>query len=575
MKYSNDIIAFWQQLYKIGSDILSIDKKKATSILFAKIGLAILPLIQMYLIKTLIEELTREYPSRDQMIILVAAFGILQFLITILGQFSNIREISLQQDVSDAFADKIIQKTTKLSLTTLEDPASQNTLFLAQQQARLRVNQLLPSIYNAISGSISIALLVLFFLSLKAYIFLVILFFALPVTLQKWMLGKKNTDLEFSLAPQERESHYLFQVLTGNQWVKENRIFGFGAGFRERFLKLRNSIAKEKNNIQQLGLKQALWIELIEISLSIGIIVYLSIQTMDSRITLGLFILYLQGIQRLQSSSRSFFQSLLQLFQLRTFLKDLYAFFGLPEQVIEEWVSHEKDNLIVEGLSFSYPGALKDTISGIHLKANKGEVIAIVGENGSGKSTLVKLISGLYTQDEGSIRFRGSKTVLFQDFQQYQYTVEQNIHFMDNPGDNESIKAHEAAKLSDADTFIKNLAKGYQTQLGMLHQDSVQLSGGQSQKLALARIFYQKHDLVILDEPSSSLDAFAELDLYRKIRDEFNESIVLLISHRLYNLKIADRIYVMQNGNIIDEGSFQELISREGIFLSMYEKQKI
>lgn len=575
MKYSNDIIKFWQELSWIARDILLTDKRKAASIFYSKIVLAILPLVQMYLIKNLIEDLTRENQSIDQSIILIAAFGLVQFLITLLGHYSNTREVSLQQHVSDAFADKIIRKTALLPLTTLENPAFQNTLFLAQQQSRFRVNQLLPAIYNTISGLISIALLVLFFLSLKAYLFLLILLFALPITLQKWMLGKKNTDLEFNLAPQERESHYLFQVLTGNQWVKENRIFGFGNSFREQFLIIRHAIAKEKNNIQLQGFKQTIWIELIEIILSIGIVVYLSIQTMNASITLGLFIIYLQGIQRLQSSSRSFFQSLLQLFQLRIFLKDLYAFFGLPENVVEKASCQNSSHLIIEDLSFRYPGALNDTISGIQLKANKGEVIAIVGENGSGKSTLVKLISGLYPQDKGTIRFEGTKSVLFQDFQQYQYSVEKNIHFLENPGVNESMMAKEAAKGSDAHAFILKLARGYQTQLGTLHQDSVQLSGGESQKLALARIFYQKNDLIILDEPSSALDAFAELNLYTSIRKEFNESIVLLISHRLYNLKLADRIYVMQDGIIVDEGSFQELISREGIFLSMYEKQKI
>lgn len=119
------------------------------------------------------------------------------------------------------------------------------------------------------------------------------------------------------------------------------------------------------------------------------------------------------------------------------------------------------------------------------------------------------------------------------------------------------------------------MTKGYQTTLGNLHQNSTELSGGQWQKLALARIFYHKKSLVVLDEPSSALDAFAELDLYQNIRKEFKENIVILISHRLYNLKLADCIYVMQDGRIVDQGNFMELISREGLFKSMYEKQKI
>lgn len=582
MKYKEDFASFWEQIQIITRDILSTNLKKSRAILVSKIISSLLPLVQIYLIKMLIDQITiQKNQSTNQLIFILISYGITQLLASFLSQYTTNWETSLQLEVSDHFSNKIIIKTSNLEYSTLEDPSLQNNLYLAQQQARLRVNQLLPSIYNSISALLSILFLVIFFIGLKAYFFLIVLLLALPITFHKWRLGKKTTDLEFELAPKERESNYLFQVLTGLPWSKEIRTFGFSTAFQTRFQKIRKKIASDKNKIQQDGIKKGLIIEILEISFSLGILLYLSLNALDSKISFGLFILYLQGIQRLQSSSKTFFQSLLQLFQLRIFLKDLYSFLALPEKEKHTEPSTNINEIIIDNVTFSYPNAKSQALKNINLFAQKGEVVAIVGENGSGKSTLVKLLGGLYSPLSGKILINGKKinigsgSILYQDFQQFQYSAESNIHFLLDAPESETKKARIAAEISTADEFIQKLAKGYQTNLGNLFEESTQLSGGQWQKLALSRIFYRKKDFIVLDEPSSALDAFAELDLYKKIKKEFKDSIVILISHRLYNLKMADRIYVIQEGKIVDQGKFTDLINRDGIFKSMYEKQKI
>jgi ATP-binding cassette subfamily B protein len=583
MKYLEDFGAFWLQLKIIGTDILSINKKKAISILFLKSLTAILPLLQIYLIKMMIDQLTNPSTSTIQIISLLSFFGIIQLATALFSQYSIVTETSLQQQVSDEFSTRIIGKTSKLDYTTLETPGFQNNLYLAQQQARFRVNQLLPSIYNTFSAVLSIFFLIILFVSLKAYFFLLIVILGLPLTIHKWTQGKKSTDSEFKLTPKERESNYLFQVLTSLSWSKESRTFGFVSHFQEEFLKIRSLIAAEKNKIHYSGIKQGFLIETIEVIVNIGILLYLSKGILDAKISIGLFILYLQGIQRLQTSSKSLFQSLLQLFQLRLFVKDLYLFLELPEKTSTNDLSKPMkiEAVSIENLTFTYPNSEKPVLDNINLYAKKGEIIAIVGENGSGKSTLVKLLAGLYEPNEGKLTFHQSESAsesrsfLYQDFQQYQYSAESNIHFKLTPTSEETKKAISAANISAAGEFINQMKNGYQTKLGHLHEESKQLSGGQWQKLALARIFYRKQGLVVLDEPSSALDAFAELDLYQNIKKEFSNSIVILISHRLYNLKIADRIYILKDGKIADQGNFQELIAREGLFKSMYEKQKL
>lgn len=583
MKYIKEIETFWSQIKTIGRDIFKTNSSKSLRILIGKILAGLSPLIQIYLIKLIIDQLTTKSTLDNRFFALILIFGAIQLLNNIISQFSSAWETGLQQEVSDQFANRIISKTSKLEYSVLEEPSFQNTLFLAQQQARFRVNQLLPALYNGFSSTISILFLVALFVGLKAYFFLVILVFALPISLNKWLMGKKTTDLEFKLAPKERESNYLFQVLTGLPWAKEKRTFDFNHNFQEQFQQLRAWIAREKYRIQLDGIKKGSIIETIEVAATIGIIYYLARNTINGYMGLGLFILYLQGIQRLQSSSKLFFQSLLQLFQLRIFLGDLYAFLALNERNCNSAEKEEQEInvLSIENLFFRYPHQHTDVLKNINLKARKGELIAIVGENGSGKSTLVKILAGLYHPYKGSIICDGDDsklpigTFLFQDFQQYQYNVENNIHFSLTPSENETKAAMTASSISMADEFVNKLSKGYQSNLGNLHEGSTQLSGGQWQKIALARIFYQKNNLVVLDEPSSALDAIAELNLYENIKKVLSDKMVILISHRLYNLKMADQIYVLQNGQIVDQGNFQELIARDGLFRSMYEKQKI
>ena len=587
----NDLSAFFNQLSAMMSEVYSINKRSGIKILVARILGSILPLVQMYLVKELIDLLGQPEPTSTEIIILVSLFVGIQLALGTLNQYTNHIEQLFSQEVADRFALRIISKASKVDYAHFENPAYHNSLYLAQQQARFRITQLLPAINATISNAMSLVFLMLFFVSIKAYFFLAIFVLAIPITLNKWLQGKRSTDLEFKLAPKERESGYLFQLMTGIQWAKELRTFRFGKTFQSRFQALRKEINLEKSLIQKKSLQQNMLAEFFEVSalgLAIG---YLSIKTVSKSIGLGTFVLYLQGIQRMQTSSKAFFQSMLQVFQLRSFVKDLYGFFELSEGKKDSdglRFPGRLDNLRIRDLSFGYPNQQHHIISDINMEASRGQIIAIVGENGSGKSTFVKLLAGFYRPGHGCIQVNGiniqdieqddfykQTCFFFQDYEKYFLTAGQNIHFEYNTTDHVDKKAEEAGQTSGASSFIEKLAKGYQTKMGSIFEGSEQLSGGQWQKLALARIFYKDAQVVVLDEPSSALDAFAELNLYETIKTELQDKIVILISHRLYNLKIADKIHVMKDGRIVQSGKFEQLIEEDGLFRSMYEKQRI
>jgi len=591
MGRKNELGSFLRQLSEMMRDVFAINKRLGKRIVLLKAMAALLPLVQLYLVKSLVDMISQPMPDPRHIVSLVAFFAGLQLAIGVINQYANHLEQLFSQEAADDFSMKIIQKASLISYTHFENPAFHNNLHLAQQQARFRIVQLLPAINASIANALSLVFLVLFFLSIKAYFFLALFALAIPISLNKWLQGKGATDLEFNLAPKERESSYLFQLMTGIQWAKELRTYHFGQAFQEQFQSLRAEINQQKKINQQKSLRQNIMAEMLEV-LALGLAIgYLALKTISHVIGLGTFVLYLQGIQRMQSSAKAFFQSLLQVFQLRSFVKDLYGFFELSEEDKKEPIQdfpQQLDQLKIESLSFGYPNQDHVLLKNINIEASRGQIIAIVGENGSGKSTLVKLLAGFYAPSHGDIRLNGiplqkmrktefyqNSSFFFQDYEKYFLTAGQNIHFDYHPTDAIEEQMQLASQRSGSATFIEKLAKGYDSKMGSIFDGSEQLSGGQWQKLALARLFYMDAQLVVLDEPSSALDAFAELNLYTTIKTALKDKIVVLISHRLYNLKMADKIYVMQEGEIIQVGSFDQLIIEEGLFKSMYENQRI
>jgi len=573
-------------------EIHKIDKRLAYLNLLTKSVLAITPLILLYLTKRLIDLISTGNLSANELITLISLFAGTQIFTSIISQFSDFTSTLFQQKVSDRFSARIIQKASRVDYTYFEQPEFHNTLHLAQQQALYRVGQLMPSINSLIASGLSLVFLIVFFISIKAYFLLAFIVLAIPISINKWIQGKRLSNLEFTLAPKEREANYFFQILTGIQWAKENRSFQFGEAFGNRMRGLREHIALLKKNIQRAAMGKNILFDILEIGMLTAAIGYLSWQTMAKLMTLGVFVIYLQGFQRMQSSSKSFFQSILQLFQLRIFFQHLFDFFALPEtsdkEDFKENFPEAIHSLELKNISFTYPNATKSILHDINMNARAGQIIAIVGENGSGKSTLVKLLAKLYGPNAGRFYINGisldniksssfyeHSAFFFQDYEKYFIEAGQNIHFNVEKITEDESATKAAAEQSGADEFIQKLSSGYQTKLGSVFQGSEQLSGGQWQKLALARIFYKNAKFIVLDEPSSALDAFSELRLYEEIKKNSQNKIVILISHRLYNLKLTDHIYVMQEGKILEDGTFNTLINQGGLFQQMYEKQRI
>ena len=567
------------------------DKATAVINIFLQAVLALLPVISLYFIKALVEALVKGNRTFDAIIPLVIAFGLVQFLLSLATQYAAYVNTIHQQTLTDYLSKEVLNKAIAVDYEYYENPEYHDTLHLAQHQSVYKATQLLANFNSVLLNTLSLAFLMVFFFSLHSLFALFFIALSIPLAIIKWYSGFVLLKLERKLAPLEREANYLHSTLTGVSSAKEVRVFGFGGPFIKKFKTIKQKIHDEKKALHKKLTWYSLIAESVEIVIMTFIFALLAKSAIEKTITIGVFVIYIQGFQRLQSTSKNFLQSLVQIFQQRVFLEDLFAFFDI--EIDKSSLGNTpfpglKKGLVVKNLSFTYPQTNKQVLHEVSIECRPGNIIAIVGENGSGKSTLVKLLARLYELQSGEIKieekdidnisiedYRANSIFLFQDFEKYFLTIEENITLGENKKENGQGEIEKAAVLSGAHGFILKLSKGYKTRMGRLFEGSEQISGGQWQKLALSRIFYKKTKLIVLDEPTSALDATAELELFNNVKKGLAQKMVILITHRLYNLKIADYIYVMKDGRIEEEGSFESLITQNGLFSSIYQAQKL
>ncbi|WP_243718015.1 ABC transporter ATP-binding protein [Pedobacter changchengzhani] len=587
-----------KQLHLFKEDFSSIlqllwlsGKKTAIINITIQFLLSLLPIATLYCIKLLIEYLVKPEIAFDKIAEIIILFGISQLLFSIVNQYNTYITGLYQQKLTDHLSLQVLDKAIAVDYEYYENPDYHDNLHLAQQQSVYKASQLLSNFNALLLNSLSLLFLLSFFISLNSLFGLLFLLLSVPLACIKWYSGYATLRMEQKFAPLEREANYLHQVVTGLNFAKEVRLFDFGTSFIKKFRAIRSHIYNSKKGLQSKLMIYSLFAEAAEIIVMALIFGFLAKSVWEKTITLSVFVIYLQGFQRLQTTSRGFLQAIVQVFQQRLFLKDLFSFLNLPAKNLSGSSSFPmvEVGLSIKNLSFKYPQTEKLVLKDVSINCKPGQIIAIVGENGSGKTTLVKLLAKLYTLQTGAIfidevsvneieekEYRLKTAFLFQDFERYFFSVQDNITFDKNGGDEDTnARVKKAAISSGADTFIQHLTNGYDTRLGRTFQNSEQLSGGQWQKLALARVFYKDAELVVLDEPTSAIDPEAEFELFKHIKEIALNKMVILVSHRLYNLKMASHIYVMHEGNVAEEGSFDQLIENDGLFKKLYDLQKL
>jgi ATP-binding cassette, subfamily B, bacterial len=567
------------------------NKKYALYNIFLNVALALLPLISLWYIKKIIDIVTRyENADREDFIYAVVSLVIVQLLQAGIQQVLNDIQVVQQQLVIDHLSQKVIKKAISVEYTYYENSAYYDTLHLAQQEVIYKASLLTNGFNQILLSSLSMLMLTAVFLQFNWMYGVLVLAASIPVLAVKWKHAKASQELEKQNLQNERKAHYLNRILTDAVHAKEVRTYYFGEFFLQKYSALRERIFWTKKRISANQSWAETIIQAIEIIILAVIVINLGFKTLDGVLTAGSFIFYFQALQRIQSAFTGFVNSFTILFRQRFFLHNIFGFLNLP--VVKNTAEYSvlfpspiAKGIIIDNVSFSYSDAQVDALSSLSMQFEPGKITAIIGENGSGKSTLAKLLTRLYAPTSGSIKidehdintidpelYADKTAIIFQDYNQYHFSLTDNIVLSREKEEDKMASTEDAAGLHN---LIDSLPYKRETVLGKMFGKDQQLSGGQWQKIAIARMLYKNAEIMILDEPTSNIDPMAEYEILKKITARKKDKIVILITHRLHNLKFADNIYLMENGKVQGEGTIDDLLSTNNLFKEMYQRQQL
>ena len=485
---------------------------------------------------------------------------------------------------------RVLHVATRVDLRKFESARFYDRLQRVQASALTRPYQITYGLVATIGAVVaSIGLLVAIMLVQPALLPL-LLIAGVPVLIT----SRRQSQLEFDFLARQTQSMrlrtYLTWVQTGRDEAKEVRAFGLARNFGKRlntlYAEYLRDLAQHLLQRSKLGAIGSLGSAVL-LALTLVLLVWL-IST--GRLSIAEAAAALVAIRLLASQVQNGFTGVQAIFESGLFIDDLDGFLTLAPAAEggsrEIAPPAEFRRIRADAVSFSYPGRSQLALQAANIEINSGEVVALVGENGSGKTTLAKVIAGLYEPGSGAVRwdgidvrgfrpelFRERVAIIFQDFVRYALSAEENIAIARPDDEIDHAAIREAAKIADADAFLSALPAGYQTPLSRRFAGGHELSGGQWQKVAIARAFYRRAPLVIIDEPTASLDARAEYELFSSLHEVLRGRTALIISHRFSTVRTADRIYVLDHGRVVEHGSHNELMDLGGRYAELFHLQ--
>ena len=518
---------------------------------------------------------------------LVAAGALASFV----GAFQTQAQRLLGQQVRRDTLDSTLGVTTAVDLETFESPEFFDDLQRVQTNALLQPLTMSTGLMTTLGGILGALGLAIALLAIEPLVVPLLLAAALPL----WLVARKTGRLEFDFnvdqTPGERLRFYLVATLIGRDEAKELRAFGLGETLRDRWEKSYEVYLGDLRTHVRRRLLLALGGTFATVVVTVGAFALLVSFVISDRMSLADAGAAVLAIRLLGTRIEYIFKGVTALFESSLFLEDLHRFLARAPAEPEPsgdgaGLRRSFEELVVDDVHFRYPESEGEALRGVSLRIRAGEVVALVGENGSGKTTLAKLLSALFTPTGGRILWDGEDVrsldrralrrqigVIFQDFVRYQLTARENIGFGRAEAVDDVEAIGEAARQAGADHYLDRLPEGYETMLGKEFTGGYDLSIGQWQRIALARAFFRRAQLLVLDEPTASLDARAENELFEYVQALAHGRSVLLISHRFSTVKSADRIYVLHEGEIVEEGTHDELVANGGRYAELFELQ--
>ena len=551
----------------------------------------VIPAVSIYLTKLTVDAITANPPDFRLVLGLMSALGCSMLVGFFVASLARIVAQTQEQAVTDHVLSLVHAKSVALDLAHYEDPGYHDVLHRAQRDAQYRSVAIVSSLGGIGQHAVTFGSLVALLVTQNWIIAGVFVLAAVPGTFVRLRYAQRQHELYQRETPSERRWLYFHWLLTLENYVKEVRLFGLGTLFVERALALRRALTV---NRLQFARKRTAAEFAAEIPGGLAVfasLVYLVRQALDGIITIGELLIFYQAFQAGYASVRELLGALVRLYEDSLFLENLFEFLDLEPCLIDATAPRSTPRPIRQGLAFEhvrfeYARSDRPVLDDLTLTIRPGEHIALVGANGAGKSTFVKLLCRLYDPTAGRITLDGVDLreyrlsdlrrqigVVFQDHGQYNLTARENIWLGDTSLDPGDPRIEAAAGAAGAESVIRKLRHGYETRLGKWFDDDQEISIGEWQKIAIARMFVGDAQIVVLDEPTSALDASSEYEVFQKFQEIAAHRTTVVISHRFSTVRTADRIYVLTNGRIAEAGSHAELMRQGGEYARMFELQ--
>jgi ATP-binding cassette subfamily B protein len=564
--------------------------------LAARILTALIPVATFWVAKTIIDMVVAKVknpatPFPQSIWYWLAAEFVLASLGNILGRIIGYLDGRIADNFSAEVSLRIMEHSAKLDLASFEDPVFYDKLERARVQATDRVS-MLSAIGSLIQQFVTLASLAIALIWYSPLLFLYLVACVVPSFLGESHFAFLGYSLAFRLTPLRRELDYLRVLGTSRESAKEMKIFGLAPWLRERFSGLTGQLIDENRAMARRRLGWGAVFAIVGSLGYYGAYAWVVTQAVAGNITsVGTLQFLINSIAGAAGQIQAIFSTFAGIADQAVFLADLLEFFAVEPKIRSSEAAIPAPRPIQKGfefenVSFRYPGAERLILKNLNFRIKPGERVALVGANGQGKTTLVKLMARLYDPSEGRVLLDGRDLreydmqslqheigVIFQDFVRFEMPARANIgvgrlEYIEN-----EPRLQEAAHKSQADDVLRKLAGGLDQMLGRRFEGGVDLSGGEWQKFALARAYLRDAQVLILDEPTAALDAMAEYEVFQRFSELTEGRMALLISHRFSTVRMADRIVVLDDGVIREQGTHKELVDHGGRYAEMFELQ--